>query len=88
MTSRFAGKPVGHGSQFLTYHEPPLGQIESTITVVRSARTRLEFDATSKRMDLAISFTFTETASGTLVHGNFDPSQRESWRCCFRCPAR
>ncbi len=27
-------------------------------------------------MDLAIAFTFTETASGTLVHGEFDPKPK------------
>lgn len=36
----------------------------------------LEFDATSKRMNLAIAFTFTETDSGTLVHGEFDPQPK------------
>lgn len=69
------GEPVGHGSQFVTHHGPPLGQIESTITVFERPA-RLEFDATSKRMDLAIAFTFTETASGTLVHGEYDPKPK------------
>ena len=65
-------EPIGHGSRFVTDHGSPLGQIESTIT--RFDRPdRLEFAATSKRMDLDISFTFTEVASGTLVHGTFEP---------------
>ena len=63
------------GSQFVTDHGPPLGQIESTITVF-DRPARLEFDATGKRMDLAISFTFTETDSGSLVHGKFDPKPK------------
>ena len=68
-------EPIGHGSTFVTDHGAPLGQIESTITTFDRPG-RLEFDATSKRMDLAISFTFTETASGTLVHGEFDPKPK------------
>ena len=65
-------EPIGHGSRFVTDHGSPLGQIESTIT--RFDRPdRLEFAATSKRMDLDISFTFTEVASGTHVHGTFEP---------------
>lgn len=68
-------EPVGEGSRFLTDHGGPLGQIESTITVFDRPR-RLEFGATSKRMDLAISFTFTEAGSGTLVHGTFDPKPK------------
>ncbi|MFW2336060.1 SRPBCC family protein [Ilumatobacter sp.] len=68
-------EPVGHGSKFVTDHGRPLGQIESTIT--RFDRPdRLEFEATSSRMDLAISFTFTEDDSGTLVHGTFDPKPK------------
>ena len=69
------GEPVGHGSQFVTYHGPPLGQVESTITMF-DRPAHLEFSATSKRMDLAISFAFTETGSGTLVHGEFDPKPK------------
>lgn len=42
---------------------------------------RLEFSATSKRTDLAISFVFTETGSGTLVHGEFDPNQNFRTLC-------
>ncbi len=68
-------EPIGHGSRFVTDHGRPLGQIESTITVFDRAE-RLEFAAISKRMDLAISFTFTEVASGTLVHGTFDPKPK------------
>ena len=64
--------PVGQGSRFVTDHGGPLGQIESTITVFDRPE-RLEFEATSKRMDLVISFTYTESGSGTLVHGTFDP---------------
>jgi hypothetical protein len=67
-------EPVGEGSKFLT-DRGPLGQLESTITVFDRPR-RLEFGATSKRMDLAISFTFTEAGSATLVHGTFDPKPK------------
>lgn len=69
------GEPVGHGSKFVTDHGRPLGQIESTITVFDRPN-RLEFVATSSRMDLAISFTFSEDDSGTLVHGTFDPKPK------------
>lgn len=68
-------EPIGRGSRFVTEHGRPLGQIESTITVFDRPE-RLEFTATSKRMDLAISFTFTDAGSGTLVHGTFDPKPR------------
>lgn len=68
-------EPVGQGSQFVTYHGSPLGRIESTITAFDRPK-RLEFAATSKRMNLAISFTFTEAGSGTLAHGTFDPKPK------------
>lgn len=68
-------EPIGHGSRFVTEHGGPLGQIESTITVFDRPN-RLEFAATSKRMDLVISFTFTDSGSGTLVHGAFDPKPK------------
>lgn len=68
-------EPVGRGSKFVTEHGRPLGQIESTITVFDRPEC-LEFAATSKRMDLAISFTFTDAGSGTLVHGTFDPKPK------------
>ena len=67
--------PIGQGSQFVTSHGSPLGQIESTITTFERPE-RLEFSAISKRMDLAISLTFTETATGTLLHGAFDPKPK------------
>ena len=69
------GEPVGQGSQFVTEHGPQLGPIESTITTFDRPE-RLEFSATSKRLDLAISFTFTETDSGTHVDGTFDPKPK------------
>ncbi|MDW3219465.1 MAG: SRPBCC family protein [Acidimicrobiales bacterium] len=69
------GEPIGRGSTFTTEHAAPLGEIESTITVF-DRPDRLEFAATSKRMDLGISFTLTEDGSGTLVHGTFDPKPR------------
>ncbi len=68
-------EPVGRGSKFVTDHGGPLGQIESMITAFDRPE-RLEFEASSKRMDLAISFTFSETGSGTLVHGTFDPKPK------------
>lgn len=64
--------PVGEGSAFVTDHGGPLGQIESTIVVYDRPR-RLEFAATSKRMDLGISLTFTAAGAGTLVHGVYEP---------------
>lgn len=67
--------PIGLGSKFVTHHGRPLGQIESTITRFERP-SRLELSATSKRMDLAISFTFAEKGSGTLVHGAFDPEPK------------
>lgn len=69
------GEPVGQGSRFVTDHGGPLGQIESTITVF-DRPDRLDFEATSKRMDLAISFTFTDSGSETLLHGTFDPKPK------------
>jgi hypothetical protein len=68
-------EPVGPGSQFVTYHGAPLWQIESTITVFDRPG-RLEFTSTSKRMDLEISLTFTETGSGSHLHGTFDPKPK------------
>lgn len=68
-------EPVRQGSVFVTDHGGPLGQIESTITMFDRPR-RLEFAATSKRMDLAISLTFTESGTGTLLHGTFDPKPK------------
>ena len=76
------GEPIGQGSQFITDHGPPLGEIESTITVFDRPN-RLGFDATSTRMDLVISFTFTETDSGTLVHGEFDPKPKGIMKALF-----
>lgn len=68
-------EPVGRGSKFVTDHGRPLGQVESTITVF-DRPDRLEFEATSSRMDLAISFTFSEDDAGTSVHGVFDPKPK------------
>lgn len=68
-------EPIGRGSTFVSEHGGPLGQIESTITVFDRPE-RLDFSATSKRMDLAISFTFTDADSGTHVHGTFEPKPR------------
>lgn len=67
-----SGEPVGNGTRFMTVHGRPLGEIESTITTFERP-SLLEFSATSKRMDLAVSFAFTESGSGTDVHGTFDP---------------
>lgn len=67
--------PVGLGSRFVTVHGPPLGEIESTITTFERPE-RLEFSAASKRMDLAISLTFAEEGSGTIVHGTYRPKPR------------
>ena len=44
-------EPVGPGSQFVTVHGRPLGEISSTITTFERP-TRLDFSATSKLMDL------------------------------------
>lgn len=68
-------EPIGQGSKFITEHGKPLGQIESTITLFERPG-RLQFTATSKRMDLAISFTFTDAGSGPLVHGTFEPKPK------------
>jgi hypothetical protein len=68
-------EPVGEGSKFVTDHGGPLGQIESTITVFDRPG-RLEFVATSKRLGLAISYTFTDEGSGTLAHGTFEPKPK------------
>ncbi|HSH11691.1 MAG TPA: hypothetical protein VLA10_07885 [Ilumatobacter sp.] len=38
-------------------------------------------------MDLTISFTFTETASGTLVHGKFDPKPPGIMAVLFPVPS-
>lgn len=74
--------PVGQGSKFVTHHGRPLGQIDSTITTFERPG-RLEFTATSKRMDLDISFTYTETDTGTLVHGEFDPKPKGIMKLLF-----
>ena len=67
--------PVGQGSQFVTYHGRPLGEITSTITMFDRPE-RLEYSATSKAMDLAMSVTFTESGSDTLMHATFDPTPK------------
>ncbi len=67
--------PVGLGSRFITVHGPPLGDIESTITTFERPA-RLEFNAASKRMDLAISLTFVAAGSGTVMHGTYVPKPR------------
>ena len=67
--------PVGLGSRFITVHGRPLGEVESTITSFERPE-RLEFRAASKRLDLAISLTFSETGSGTVVHGTYEPKPR------------
>ena len=69
------GDPVREGSQFVTVHGPPLGDITSTITTFERPG-RLDFSATSKRMDLAMSLTFTESASGTTMHLTVEPQPR------------
>jgi hypothetical protein len=68
-------EPVGMASRFVTDHGRPLGEIESTITVFDRPG-RLEFAATSKRMDINISYKFTATGSGTLAHGTFAPEPK------------
>lgn len=68
-------EPVGRGSQFVTYHGRPLGQIESTITTFNRPE-RLEYGATSNAMDLTISATFSEIGSGTLLRATFDPKPK------------
>ncbi len=68
-------EPIGEGSRFVTDHGGPLGQVESTITVFDRPG-RLEFGATSKRMDVAIAYTYTEAGPGTLAHGTFDPKPK------------
>ena len=67
--------PVGQGARFITVHGPPLGDIESTITTFERPQ-RLEFSAASKRMDLAISLTFAESGSGTMMRGTYVPKPR------------
>lgn len=68
-------EPIGEGSVFVTDHGRPLGRIESTITVFDRPR-HLAFAATSKGIDLAVSYTFAEQGSQTLAHGTFDPKPK------------
>ena len=68
-------EPVGRNSRFVTHHGRPLGQIEATITEFDRPE-RLGFSATSKRMDLVVSLTFTGTGSGTLLHGIYEPKPK------------
>lgn len=68
-------EPIGQGSRFVTVHGAPLGDIASTITTFDRPH-RLEFSATSKRMDLAVALTFTDSGSGTTMHGTFVPKPK------------
>jgi Polyketide cyclase / dehydrase and lipid transport len=75
-------EPVGPGSQFITVRGTSMGDTASTITTFDRPE-RLEFSATSKRMDLAISFTFAETDSGTMVHATFVPKPKGAMAVLF-----
>ncbi len=68
--------PIGQGSTFTTDHGAPLGQIKSTITTYDRPGL-LEFEATSAKMDLAISLRFIENGSGgTRMQGTFTPAPK------------
>jgi hypothetical protein len=62
-------EPVGDGSQFIV--EDRRGEHEVTITLFDRPG-RVEFDLTSKGMDVAIKYTFAEMDGTTTAVGNFD----------------
>lgn len=62
-------EPVGDGSQFIV--EDRRGEHEVTVTLFDRAE-RVEFALTSKGMDVAIRFVFTEKDGTTTAVGNFD----------------
>ncbi|MFC2177329.1 hypothetical protein ACFLRH_02810, partial [Actinomycetota bacterium] len=62
-------EPVGDGSQFIV--EDRRGEHEVTITLFNRPG-RVEFDLTSKGMDVAIKYTFAEMDGTTTAVGSFD----------------
>ena len=62
-------EPIRQGSQFVV--EDKRGEHEVAITVFDRPE-RVEFALTSKQMDVAISFSFTESAGTTTAVGRFD----------------
>ncbi|MGI9646699.1 MAG: SRPBCC family protein [Ilumatobacteraceae bacterium] len=63
------GEPIGEGSQFVV--EDKRGEHEVAITVFERPE-HLEFALKGKQMDVAISFTFTESDGTTTADGSFD----------------
>ena len=64
-----SGEPIGLGSQFIV--EDKRGEHETTITVFDRPE-RIEFAMSSKQMDVAINYTFTEADGTTTAVGTFD----------------
>ncbi len=74
--------PVGQGSEFVTVHGAPLGDIASKITTYERPG-RLEFSATNKRMDMNLSLTFIPTGSGTTMSLTVVPEPKGVMRALF-----
>jgi len=62
------GEPIGIGSKFIL--EDKRGEHETTITALERPR-HIEFVMSSKEMDVAISYTFTEKDGTTMATGSF-----------------
>ena len=66
-------EPIGKGTRFVTVNR---GQ-EMTSTITRFDRPeRLEFDVTSKAMDVHATFRFTKSKSGTRLDIAFEPQPK------------
>lgn len=74
--------PVGRGSRFVTDIGPPLGEIDVTIAVFDRPE-RLEFDSTSRAMDLTITFRISSSSGVTTMVGDFVPSPKGVMRLLF-----
>ena len=64
------GEPIERGSRFTTVNRGQ--ELESTITVFDRPG-RIDFDVTSKRLDVDSTFTFTERDGGTALSIMFEP---------------
>lgn len=74
------GEPIERGSRFTTVNRGQ--ELESTITVFDRPE-RLDFDVTSKRLDVAGTFTFAESDGGTKLSISFEPRPKGALSALF-----